>query len=121
MSLPPNGNGGTDGNAPLMHKAVTNLIKNKTTSSSNLKRSYSNDTFYGGKQKLVKGVSSASTQNLSRMNSNTPQSNIFDPVNLEALMNERLKFFNLDFGDDTPEETFRDPNSRYFTRDFGYK
>ena len=121
MSLPPNFNNGSDGNQPLMHKAVTNLLKKKNNSSSNLKRSYSNDNFDNGKQKLLKGTSSASTLNLSSLNSNKSQGNIFDPVNLEALMNERLKFFNLDFDDDTPEEVFRDPNSRYFTRDFSYK
>ncbi|XBW38274.1 hypothetical protein QEN19_003863 [Hanseniaspora menglaensis] len=98
-------------NSP-MHKAVQNLLE-KPKSKDGLKKVNS----------LASGL--VKHTNLSRKTSSpnltSSSSNIFNAVNAEDLMNQRLKFYNLDFDPSADEDTFTNPESRHFTRDFRYK
>lgn len=112
MSIPPQRTGSP------MHKAVQNLI-GKKSQKDDLKRVSSLASGLSKHKQLAKNPS---VSNLASQSASSSSSNIFNAVNMEDLMNERLKFYNLDFDEfNSNEETFTDPNSRHFTRDFNYK
>lgn len=95
-----------------MHKTVQNLI-GKQNNRDGLKKVSSLASGLSKHNALPKSPSSAMLQS---------DPNIFNAINMKDLMKDRLKFYNLDFDDDTiNEEVFTDPSSRHFTRDFHYK